>query len=226
VASTQKKTRVFLVDDHPIVRRGLQLLIGLERDLAVCGDADNGPEALRKIELQKPDVAIIDLTLKESSGLDLIRQLHSVCPKVKLLVFSMRDETVYAERALKAGATGYITKEEGSEKAIQAIRALMAGKTVVSETISHKIMDRIVGKADPASTGLESLSDREIEILELLGHGLGTREISERLRVSIKTIESHREHLKTKLGLGRGPELMRYAFNWVHGESHDAPASE
>jgi DNA-binding NarL/FixJ family response regulator len=226
VASTSKKTRVFLVDDHPIVRRGFQLLIGLEPDMMVCGDADNAPEALQKIGLQKPDLAIIDLTLKGSSGLDLVRQLHSVSPKVKLLVFSMRDETVYAERALKAGATGYITKEEGSEKAIQAIRALMAGKTVVSDKVSGKIMDRVVGHADPDASGLDSLSDREIEVLELLGHGFGTREISERLRLSIKTVESHREHIKTKLGLARGPELMRYAFNWVHGQAEDGAAAK
>lgn len=211
-----KKIRVFLVDDHPIVRRGFQLLIGIEPDMMVCGDADNAPQALEAIARQKADVAIIDLSLKDSSGLDLIRQLRSVCPSVKILVFSMRDETVYAERALKAGAAGYITKEEGSDKAIQAIRALMGGKTIVSERVSSRIMERVVGGGEANLTGIDSLSDREIEILELLGQGLGTRQISERLRVSIKTVESHREHLKNKLGLGGGQELMRYAFNWVN----------
>jgi DNA-binding NarL/FixJ family response regulator len=223
MASLSKKTRVFLVDDHPIVRRGFQLLISMEQDMAVCGEADNSPEALQKIAQHKPDVAIVDLTLKGSSGLDLIRQLRSVCPKTKILVFSMRDESVYAERALKAGASGYITKEEGSEKAIEAIRALMSGRTVVSESVSGKIVARAVGSSALEHSTADCLTDREVEVLDMIGHGLGTREISERLRVSIKTVESHREHIKSKLGLAKGPELVRYAFNWVQANAQEPP---
>jgi DNA-binding NarL/FixJ family response regulator len=214
----RSKFRVFLVDDHPIVRRGFQLLLSLEPDLMVCGEADNGPAALQKILALKPDVAIVDLSLKGSNGLELIKQLRAQSLKLKLLVFSMRDEGIYAERALRAGADGYITKEEGTEKAIQAIRLLMQGKRYLSDKVAEKMMDTLVGKGSGAEGAVESLSDRELEVLELIGAGLGSREIAEKLHLSIKTIESHREHMKTKLGLTRAPELVSYAFNWFHGE--------
>ena len=212
------KVRVFLVDDHPIVRRGFQLLLGIERGLMVCGEADSGPAALQKILALKPDAAIVDLTLKSGSGLELIKQVRTQLPKLKLLVFTMRDEGIYAERALRAGADGYITKEEGTEKAIQAIRQLMQGKRYLSEKVAEKMMDNLVGNTAGAEGTVESLSDRELEVLELLGNGLGSREIAEKLHLSIKTVESHREHMKTKLGLARATELVSYAFNWVHGE--------
>jgi len=212
------KVRVFIVDDHPIVRRGFQLLLGLERDLTVCGEADSGPGALQKILALKPDVAIVDLSLKGSSGLELIKHLRAQSLKLKLLVFTMRDEGIYAERALRAGADGYITKEEGAEKAIEAIRLLMQGKRYVSEKLAEKMMDNLVGNTSGAETAVEALSDRELEVLELIGNGLGSREIADKLHLSIKTIESHREHIKTKLGLARATELVSYAFNWFHGE--------
>jgi len=212
------KIKVFLVDDHPIVRRGFQLLIGLEPDIMVCGEAESGPEALEKILALKPDLATVDLTLKASSGLELIKQLHIDCPKLKTLVFTMRDESVYAERALRAGASGYITKEEGTEKAIEAIRQLMKGKHFVSENVAAKMMDRMVGRGSAEKVSLESLTDRELEVLEMLGNGMGSREIAETLHLSIKTIESHREHIKEKLGLKRATELVNYAFTWARGE--------
>jgi DNA-binding NarL/FixJ family response regulator len=212
------KTRVFLVDDHPIVRRGFQLLLGMEPGLMVCGEADNGPAALQKILALKPDVAIIDLSLKGGSGLELIKQLRSQSLTTKLLVFSMRDEGVYAERALRAGADGYITKEEGTEKAIEAIRLLLQGKRYLSDKVADKMMNTLVGSSAKPESAVESLSDRELEVLELIGDGLGSREIAEKLHLSIKTIESHREHMKTKLGLTRATELVSYAFNWFHGE--------
>jgi DNA-binding NarL/FixJ family response regulator len=215
----RSRVRVFLVDDHPIVRRGFQLLLSLEPDLIVCGEADNGPAALQKILALKPDVAIVDLSLKGSNGLELIKQLRAQSLKLKLLVFSMRDEGIYAERAMRAGANGYITKEEGTEKAIQAIRLLMQGKRYLSDKVAEKMMDSLVGNNSGAEGAVESLSDRELEVLELIGAGLGSREIAEKLHLSIKTIESHREHLKAKLGLTRAPELVSYAFNWFHGES-------
>jgi len=215
----RSRVRVFLVDDHPIVRRGFQLLLSLEPDLMVCGEADNGPAALQKILALKPDVAIVDLSLKGSNGLELIKQLRAQSLKLKLLVFSMRDEGIYAERAMRAGADGYITKEEGTEKAIQAIRLLMQGKRYLSDKVAERMMDTLVGNNSGAEGAVESLSDRELEVLELIGAGLGSREIAEKLHLSIKTIESHREHMKTKLGLTRAPELVSYAFNWCHGES-------
>jgi DNA-binding NarL/FixJ family response regulator len=214
----RSKFRVFLVDDHPIVRRGFQLLLSMESDLMVCGEADSGPAALQKILALKPDVVIVDLSLKGSSGLELIKQLRAQALKVKLLVFTMRDEGIYAERALRAGADGYITKEEGTEKAIEAIRVLMQGKRYLSAGVAEKMMDNLAGRSSGAEGAVEVLSDRELEVLELIGNGLGSREIAEKLHLSIKTIESHREHIKTKLGLARATELVSYAFNWFHGE--------
>ncbi len=216
--AASSKIRVFLVDDHPIVRRGFQLLLAIEPDLAVCGEADTAPAALQEILAVKPDVAIVDLGLKGGSGLELIKQLRAHGLKTKLLVFSMRDEGVYGERALRAGADGYVTKEEGTEKAIHAIRLLMQGKRYVSEAMAEKMMDTLVGNGPRVDGAVATLSDRELEVLELLGNGLGSRQIAEKLHLSIKTIESHREHMKTKLGLTRATELVNYAFNWFHGE--------
>ena len=212
------KFRVFLVDDHPIVRRGFQLLLGMEPDVIVCGEADNGAEALQKILALKPDVAIVDLSLKGSNGLELIKQLRAQSLKLKVLVFTMRDEGIYAERALRAGADGYITKEEGTEKALQAIRLLMQGKRYLSDKVAERMMDTLVGNGSRSAGAVESLSDRELEVLELIGNGLSSREIAGKLRLSIKTIESHREHIKAKLKLNRATELVGYAFNWVRGE--------
>ncbi|MCX6925572.1 MAG: response regulator transcription factor [Verrucomicrobia bacterium] len=217
-SAASSKIRVFLVDDHPIVRRGLQLLLSMEPDLVVCGESDGGPEALQKMLALKPDAAIIDLSLKEGSGLELIKQLRAQSQKMKVLVFSMRDEAIYAQRALRAGADGYLTKEDGSEKAIQAIRLLMQGKRYLSEKVSESLMEALMGQTQPHDGGAEPLTDRELEVLELIADGLGSRVIAEKLHLSIKTIESHREHMKAKLGLSRATELVSYAFNWFHGD--------
>ena len=212
------KTRVFLVDDHPIVRRGCQLLIGMEQDIEVCGEADNGPQALEKMLKDTPDVAVVDLSLKSSTGLDLIKQLRSVCPKVKILVYSMRDESIYAERALRAGASGYITKEEGAEKAIEGIRLLMAGKPCLSDRLTARFIERMSGYREHTKSAIDTLSDRELEVLQLIGEGVATRDLAKRLNVSIKTIESHRGHIKDKLGLKTGTELVTYAYKWAQEE--------
>jgi len=211
------KAKIFMVDDHPIVRRGLQFLLNLEPNMVVCGEAESGPEALSKIQATQPDVAIVDLSLKGGSGLDLIRNLRSQCPKVKLLVFSMHDEAFYAQRVLRLGAHGYITKEDGTEKAVEAIRLVLQGKRYVSQAVAARILDGLAGPAAGGeSPSVESLSDRELEVLQLIGSGLGTRTISERLGLSIKTIESYRENIKAKLGLSGAAELTSYAFNWVN----------
>jgi DNA-binding NarL/FixJ family response regulator len=202
------------VDDHPIVRRGFQLLFGLEPDLAICGEADSGNGALEKILALKPDVAIVDLSLRASSGLELIKQLRAQSLPVKLLVFTMHDEAIYAEHALRAGADGYITKEEGAEKALEAVRVLLQGKRYVSHALAEKMMDRLAGKTSGSEDRHAALTDRELEVLQMLGNGLGSREIATRLHLSIKTIESHREHIKRKLGLERSHELVNYAFTW------------
>lgn len=214
-----KKARVFIVDDHPIVRRGFQFMLSLEPNLMVCGEAESGPEALRKIQETKPHVAIVDLTLKASSGLDLIRNLRSVCPDVKILVFSMHDEMYYAQRVLRLGAHGYITKEEGPEKAVEALRLIVQGKRYVSPAVADRILDSVSGSAvGTEAASIDRLSDRELEVLQLIGSGLGTRVISERLSLSIKTIESYRENIKAKLGLNGAAELTSYSFNWVNRE--------
>jgi DNA-binding NarL/FixJ family response regulator len=209
------KIRILLVDDHPIVRRGFQLLISLERDMMVCGEAQDAPEALQKMTATKPDVVVVDLALKSSSGLELVKQIRAVSPETKILVFSMQAEELYAERALRAGANGYLAKEAGTEKAIDAIRALKRGENYVSEKVSARIVGRLIGGAKAAQSVSDLLSDRELEVLELIGNGLSSQEIASRLRVSVKTIESHREHLKAKLRLAKAKDLEFYSFNWV-----------
>lgn len=214
-AANNSRIRVFLVDDHPIVRRGFQLLLGMEPDFTVCGEADSAPLALEKILALKPDVAIVDLALKSGSGLELIKQLRTQNQTLKILVFTMRGEGFYAERALRAGANGYITKEEGTEKAIEAIRLLVQNRTYVSPHLADAMFARLSGNSK-TETLTETLSDREIEVLELVGKGLGSQQVARNLSISIKTVESHREHIKTKLGLKSASELVNYAFNWMN----------
>jgi DNA-binding NarL/FixJ family response regulator len=215
-ATNSRKARIIIVDDHPIVRRGFQLLVGLEPDLTICGEADNAPAALEQVLKLQPDLAVVDLALKNSSGLELVKELRTQCPQVKVLVFTMHDEPLYAERVLKAGAHGYVTKEEGTEKAIEAIRNLLKGKPYVTGHLAEHFLETMTGFAKTKTAGLlESLSDREFEVLELIGSGLGSAEIAHQLKVSVKTVESHREHIKAKLGLRRTTRLVQYAFNWV-----------
>lgn len=215
--------KVFLVDDHPIVRRGMQFLLSLEPNMTVCGEAEGGPEALQKIEKLKPDVAVIDLSLKQGSGLDLIKSLRAQCPTVKLLVFSMHDEAFYAPRVLRLGAHGYITKQEGTEKAVEVLRMLLAGQRYVSPSVANRILDGMSGAAAvEGANPVDQLSDRELEVLQFIGGGLGTRAISERLSLSVKTIESYRENIKAKLGLADAAELNSYAFKWVSSQHLDA----
>jgi len=212
------KIRVFLVDDHPIVRRGFQMLFSRQPDLLACGEADNGPAALEKILALKPHVAIVDLVLKVGNGLDLIKQLRAQRLNIKLLVFTMRNDALHAERALRAGADGYITKEEGPEKVIEAIRLAMQGRRYVSPEVAAQMVSWITGQDSAAESPAEQLGDRELEILGLIAKGLGSREIAKALHLSIKTVESHREHIKTKLGLTRATELVNYALNWAHSD--------
>jgi DNA-binding NarL/FixJ family response regulator len=212
------KIRVFLVDDHPIVRRGFQMLFSRQPDLLACGEADSDPAALERTLALKPHVAIVDLMLKVGNGLDLIKQLRAQRLNIELLVFTMRNEGIHAERALRAGADGYITKEEDPEKVIEAIRLVMQGRRYVSPEVADKLVSRLTGRGSAAESPAEQLSDRELEVLELIGKGLGSREIANALHLSIKTVESHREHIKTKLGLTRAAELVNYAFNWTHNE--------
>lgn len=210
----EKKT-VFLVDDHPLVREWLSSLINQTADLAVCGEADNAPEALSAILTLKPNIAIVDISLKNSSGIELIKNLKEAIPEVSVLVLSMHDESQYAERSLRAGAKGYIMKRETTRKVLDGIRQILAGKLFVSETVAASITTQfIAGRAPSDLSPVDQLSDREIEVFELLGNGHGTREIAEMLRVSVKTVQAYCARIKEKLNVANATELLREAFRW------------
>ncbi len=208
--------KILIVDDHPIVRRGLVELIQSEPDLKVIGEAEDYHGALDQLKKGGFDLAIIDLTLADIGGLELIKQIKALYPDLPLLVLSMHDEALFAERALRAGARGYIMKQTGSEKLITAIRRVLSGEVYLSEKMASRVLGSMVGGAHKSEIGrLEQLSDRELEVFQLIGTGLTTRQIAERLCVSIKTIESHREHIKSKLGLQNATELVQHATRWV-----------
>jgi DNA-binding NarL/FixJ family response regulator len=209
------KRTVFLVDDHPLVREWLTNLINQQPDLAVCGEAESAPQALQTIAAAKPEVAIVDLSLQDSSGIELIKDLKQCQPEVAVLVLTMHDELHYAERALRAGARGYIMKRETTRKVIGAIRQVLAGKLYVSDSVAMAMTAQFVeGKTLAGSSPVEQLSDRELEVFELLGQGRGTREIAETLRVSMKTVQAYCARIKEKLNLGSATELLREAIRW------------
>lgn len=215
-AAAGGKVRILLVDDHPIVRQGIGLLVAQEPDMLVCGEADSAAGALEAIERCRPDVAVVDLTLKESLGLELLKDIRIRFPKLLALVYSMRDEAFYAERVLRAGARGYVTKEEGGRAVIEGIRAILSGRIHLSEKMASKLIGRFVqGDAKLPRDSVASLTDRELEVFELIGQGLPTREIAERLHLSAKTVDSHREHIKEKLQIDSATDLLKHAIEWV-----------
>jgi DNA-binding NarL/FixJ family response regulator len=218
-ANTSDKRRVFLVEDHPITRRGLVELINHEADLVVCGEADNAATALDEIKKTKPDLALVDITLPKRSGLTLLKDIQLWTPNTYVLVLSMHDESLYAERVLRAGGHGYIMKDEGGDKLLGAMRQVLGGKTYVSERVSTKIVDAFAGRSKKTENStVGRLTDREFEVFQLLGQGLPTAEIGRRLHLSPKTVDSHRLHIKEKLQLTSLPELMRYAVRWAATE--------
>jgi DNA-binding NarL/FixJ family response regulator len=203
------------VDDHPVVRQGLARLIGDEPDLVVCGEAENAQEGLLGIGKLKPDLVVVDISLGGKTGLALIKDLRAQYPQLPVLVMSMHDEQIYAERALRAGGRGYIMKQAGGRILIEAIRQVLSGQVYVSGKISARILDRLSGgKTKPTSSLLDTLTEREFEVVQLIGQGLATRQIAEQLHVSIKTVEVHRVHIKEKLHLENGAALMRFAISW------------
>jgi DNA-binding NarL/FixJ family response regulator len=207
--------KVFIVDDHPIVRQGVTMLVNHEKDMGVCGEADSAPDALEGIAKTSPHVAVVDLSLRDSSGLELIKDLRIRHPELAILVLSMRDESFYAERVFRAGAMGYIPKDEGTERVIDGIRKVHSGQMFISEKLSAKMISRFVGSKPGGGTSpADVLSDRELEVFELIGRGLTTRQVARKLHLSIKTIESHREHIKEKLQLTNATELLKYAIQW------------
>lgn len=211
------KKRVFVVDDHPIVRHGLAQLINQQTDLEVCGEAEDAVQALENIMSAKPDIAIVDLTLKTTSGLDLIKNLKTQSPNVPILVLSMHDESVYAERALRAGARGYIMKEKLTDNVVLAIRRILDGKLYLSDEMREKMLYILADvPSDKAPSPLERLSDRELQVFELIGGGFETSEIAEKLHMSRKTVHSYRTRIKEKFHLKKSSELQKLAFHWTH----------
>lgn len=215
--TTQKaKTRILIVDDHPIVREGLAQHINRQADLAVCAEAGTASEALQAIAKSQPDLAIVDLSLEGRSGLELIRDARDRYPKLLVLVLSIHDEPAYARRALQLGARGYIAKHEATENVIRAIHQVLAGEIYLAEGLASKLLRTVVGGYPDAEGGIvETLSDRELEVFELIGKALATRQIAEKLHVSVKTIEAHRASIKEKLQLENATALAHAAFQWV-----------
>ncbi|HEX5398924.1 MAG TPA: response regulator transcription factor [Verrucomicrobiae bacterium] len=219
VMADDNQRRIFIVEDHPITRRGLVELINEEPDLKVCGEAGDAARALDAIKSVKPDLALVDITLPRKSGLELVKDIRLWAPGVQILVLSMHDEKLYAERVLRAGGHGYVMKSEGGEKLLQVIRQVLGGKTYVSEGVSNWIVDVFAGRRQAAGdSSLGLLTDREFEVFQLVGQGLPTTEIGHRLHLSPKTVDSHRLHIKEKLHLQSLPELMRYAVRWAATE--------
>lgn len=212
---TKNKKKILIVDDHPIMRRGLAELINLEKDLVICGEAEGIQAALELMKIQQPHVAMVDLSLKNESGLELIKDIIKRFPKVLILVLSMHDETFYAERVIRAGAKGYVMKQQATGQVLTAIRRILAGEVYLSEAMSSKILRNVTGKKiEKNASSVDTLSDRELEVFRLIGTGLGTRQIAERLSRSVKTIETYREHIKLKLNLKDSSELVQNAIQW------------
>jgi len=211
--SKKAPRKIILVDDHPIMRDGLAQLIDQEKDMVICGQFEEGSRAFDALATLKPDVAIVDLSLKGSSGLELVKSIKAQYPRLIVLVLSMYDESLYAERVLRAGASGYIMKQEATEKVLAAVRQVLNGGIYLSERMSTKFMHQLVGgHAVSGGSLMEQLSDRELEVFGLIGQGRGTRQIAEQLHLSVKTIESHRAHIKEKLNLKNATELVHRAI--------------
>ena len=206
------KSRLLIVDDHPIMRQGLAQLLGQEKDLSVCGQASSAPLGLEAARTLSPDLVVVDISLKGVSGLDLIKDIHAFLPKVPVLVLSMHDESIYAERALRAGARGYVMKQEAAESVIGAIRCLLAGHVHLSEAMKARRARRSDPSEGAAGGFAGRLTNRELEILQQIGRGRGTRHIAEDLQISVKTVETHRAHLKENLNLSGAPDLVRFAI--------------
>jgi len=213
-AARKDVRRIIIVEDHPIMRNGLVQLISQEKDFSICGQYEDAGAAFGAIEKFLPDIVIVDLSLKASSGLELIKSVKAAYPKLIMLVLSMYDEALYAERTLRAGASGYVMKQEATDKIMIALRKVATGGIYLSDRMSSKFMHQLVGGGKTAANGslIERLSDRELEVFGLIGEGRGTRQIAEQLHLSIKTVESHRAHIKEKLNLRSATELVHRAI--------------
>ncbi len=218
-AAGPARSTVFIVDDHPIVRQGLALLINREPDLVVCGDAQDAGSGLSLIEEMRPSLVIVDLSLNGPDGLELLKNIRSRHPNLPVLILSMLDESLYAERALRAGANGYIMKQEATERVLVAVRRILGGEIYVSDRMAGRMLHRFVGGAPEGEPSpIAHLTDRELEVFRLIGEGLGTRQIAEQLHISVKTVESYQAHIKEKLSLRNARELVQRAIQWTISE--------
>jgi DNA-binding NarL/FixJ family response regulator len=216
----KSKKKIVIIDDHPMMREGLGQLIANDPELSICGEAGDAQEGLTVIQSTKPDLLITDITLPGRSGLELIKDLQAMYPKLPVLVISMHDESFYAERVLRAGGRGYIMKQEGGKKLMEAIRQVMSGRVYVSEKMSAKILDLFTGgNKETSASPVQKLTDREFEVFQLIGKGLNTIQIAAQLHVSPKTVEVHRANVKMKLNIKTAPELIRFAVRWVESEA-------
>ena len=208
------KRKVFLVDDHPLVREWLGNLINRQTDLEVCGEAGSAPQAREKIQAAKPDIAVVDITLESGSGLELIKDLRVLQPHMAVVVLSMHDESLYAERAMRAGAKGYLAKKETTKKILLVIREVLDGRLYVSGAFAESILDRLRAGQRSGASAIESLSDRELEVFRMIGRGMKTREIAESLHLSMKTVQVYCARIKEKLNLADATQLLREAMRW------------
>lgn len=212
----KNKKRVLLVDDHPIMRHGLAQLIRAEADLEVCGEGGSASEGLALVGSLKPDLVVADLTLPDKHGLEFIKDVQSMYPGTLMLVLSMHDESLYAERVLRAGARGYVMKETAADMLVLAARRVLDGGIYLSEKMSSLMLEMMAGHRKPvSSSALDRLTDRELEVLQLIGQGRATRHIAEQLHVSVRTVDAHRANIKEKLQLADGATLVRYAVRWM-----------
>lgn len=213
------KKAVLVVDDHPLMRQGLALLINQQQDMQVCGDAEEAQAALQAIAQRHPDIVILDISLNGPDGLELLKSIRSSDPDLPVLILSMHDETIYAERALRARANGYIMKQEATEKVLVAVRRILNGDLYLSERMSNKLLQQYIGGSPSmAQPRIGSLSDRELEVFRLIGEGRPTRKIAEQLHLSVKTVETYQAHIKEKLALHSGRELIQHAIQWKINE--------
>jgi len=216
VDSPTKTTRLLIVDDHPLVRSGIKAIIQIEPDLEVCGEAEDHHSAMRAISARRPDMVLVDISLKNSSGLNLLKDIAQQYPDVMTLAVSMHDEYTYAIRCLKAGAKGYIMKQEGTEKIRDAIRCVLAGKTYLSDEMTQNAVEQYgPGRPNPGSSPVEALSNRELELFQLTGQGKEISEIADIMNISPRTVEVHRSHIKKKLGLRTSTDIFQMAYDWL-----------
>ena len=210
------KTKIYIVDDHALIRRGLTTLINGEPDMEVCGQAEDASTALQDVIKLQPDLVTVDISLKGNSGLELIKSIRAFNPKIQVLVLSMHHESIYALRVLKAGARAYIMKQDVISKVVEAIRRIRSGHLYVSDDVASQMLNRLVGGESGDDTSpVAMLSDRELEIVNLIGSGMLTREIAAKLHVSVKTVETHRAHIKEKLNLRNATQLVQFCVRWV-----------